>query len=254
MEKLDSIIKNKELNFNLQNDRLRSLGELSASILHEINQPITGIRLSSELSIRLLDSNKNSNLENLNKNLQEIINLSKKVQEIINRLQSFSRIGSQDDFTEVDLNKSIKNAVNLFKHQFSNLNIIIITNLDDIPLIRGHEIWLDQIFVNLLSNAKDALENIKVNRNINSKKIISITTKFNQKENQVHALVKDNAGGIKNDIKNKIFDPFFTTKKVAGNGLGLSIIKLIIKSLKGSIELDCDEGKHSTFKILLPII
>ena len=254
MKKIDQIKKHRELDFNLQNDRLRSLGELSASILHEINQPITGIRLSSELTIRLLNSNQNKNPENIQKNLQEILNLSKKVEEIINRLQSFSRIGNQDDFTEINLNKSINNAVNLFKHQFLNENIKIITNLNDIPLIRGHEIWLDQIFVNLLSNAKDALVNQKFNEKIISEKIVSITTQLNNIEKKVQILVTDNAGSINNNIKNKIFEPFFTTKKVIGNGLGLTIIKLIIKSLKGSIKLEVNEGIHSTFKIFLPVI
>ena len=252
MEKLDSIQEITELNFDLQRDRLRSLGELSASILHEINQPLTGIRMSSELSIRLLDTNQEINLEHLNKNLQEILNLTKKVEEIINRLQSFARNSHQDDFAQVNLNKSIENAVDLLKHQFSNDNIQIITELNDIPLIRGHEIWLDQIFVNLLSNAKYALLNQKLNGDVIPNKVISITSQFYDVDRKVHVIVKDNAGSINKEIEGKIFDPFFTTKEMAGNGLGLSIIKLIIKSLKGTIDLDVDEGKHSTFKISLP--
>ena len=110
MEELDQIQEITELNFDLQRDRLRSLGELSASILQEINQPLTGIRMSSELSIRLLDTNQETNLEHLNKNLQEILNLTKKVEEIINRLQSFTRNSHQDDFAQVNLNKSIENS------------------------------------------------------------------------------------------------------------------------------------------------
>jgi len=246
---LDQIQELAELNFDLQRDRLRSLGELSASILHEINQPLTGIRMSSELSIRLLNKNEESNLEHLNKNLQEILNLTKKVEEIINRLQSFARNSNQDEFAKVDLNKSISNAVELLKHQFSNEHIQIITDLKDIPLVRGHEIWLDQIFVNLLTNAKYALAN---QNSKNFKKQITICSQFVDSDNKVHVIVKDNAGSIDEDIKEKIFEPFFTTKDLAGNGLGLSIIKLIIKSLKGTIDLDIEQGKHSTFKINLP--
>lgn len=252
MEKLDQIKETPELNFDLQRDRLRSLGELSASILHEINQPLTGIRMSSELSIRLLDKNDTSSLEHLNNNLQEILNLTRKVEEIITRLQNFARSNSQDDFSKVNLNKSIENAVDLLKHQFSNENISLHTELNEIPLIHGHEIWLDQIFVNLLNNAKYALADQNMNRLTLDKKEITICTKFLESENKVHIIVRDNAGSIDESIKEKIFEPFFTTKDIAGNGLGLSIIKLIIKALKGTIDLDVEHGKHSTFKIFLP--
>tara|TARA_B100001029_G_C15062715_1_gene460037 strand:- start:1365 stop:2111 length:747 start_codon:yes stop_codon:yes gene_type:complete len=243
-----------ELNFDLQNDRLRSLGELSASILHEINQPLTGIRMSSELSIRLLNKKDTCSLERLNNNLQEILNLTQKVEEIITRLQNFSRNSKQKSFSKINLNESIKNAVNLLKHQFSNENISIIMKLNNIPLVRGHEIWLDQIFVNLLNNAKYALINQNLNDLNYEKKEILIFSEFLESENQVHIKVRDNAGSIDDSIKEKIFEPFFTTKELSGNGLGLSIIKLIIKSLKGSIDLDVEHGKHSTFKIFLPSI
>jgi C4-dicarboxylate-specific signal transduction histidine kinase len=249
MNNLEQIKDISELSVDLQKDRLRSLGELSASILHEINQPLTGIRMSSELSIRLLDPNKETNLEHLNKNLKEILNLTQKVEEIINRMQTFARNSHQDDFAHVNLNISIENAVNLLSHQFSNENISIITNLNEIPMIKGHEIWLDQIFVNLLSNAKYAL----INENSNQKKEITISSLYNNDDNKVHVIVKDNAGSIVKEIKEKIFEPFFTTKDMAGNGLGLSIIRLIINSLKGTIDLDVDEGNHSSFKISLPI-
>jgi len=252
MEELDQIQEIAELNFDLQKDRLRSLGELSASILHEINQPLTGIRMSSELSIRLLDKIEESNLEHLNNNLQEILNLTRKVEEIINRLQSFARNSNEEDFSKVNLNNSIMNAVELLKHQFSNDNILINTELNEIPFVKGHEIWLDQIFVNLLSNAKYALVNQCLNNKKIIKKEIKITSQFLESDNKVHIIVKDNAGGIDAEIKEKIFEPFFTTKDLAGNGLGLSIIKLIIKSLNGTIDLDVEHGKHSTFKINLP--
>ena len=248
----DQIKEISELNFDLQEDRLRSLGELSASILHEINQPLTGIRMSSELSMRLLDKNDSSSLENLNNNLQEILNLTRKVEEIITRLQNFARNSNQEDFSKVNLNKSIENAVSLLKHQFSNENITIITELNEIPLIRGHQIWLDQIFVNLLNNAKYALVNQNLNGSNSEKKEIVICSEFLKEDKKVHIIVRDNAGSIDEAIKEKIFEPFFTTKELAGNGLGLSIIKLIIKSLKGSIDLDVEHGKHSTFKIFLP--
>ncbi len=249
MDNLNQLENISELSIDLQKDRLRSLGELSASILHEINQPLTGIRMSSELSIRLLAPNKETNLEHLNKNLNEILSLTQKVEEIINRMQTFARNSHQDDFAHVDLNKSIDNAVTLLTHQFSNEKISIITNLNEIPSIKGHEIWLDQIFVNLLTNAKYAL----INNNSKCKKEILISSEYCNIDKKVHVIVKDNAGSIEKEIQEKIFEPFFTTKEMAGNGLGLSIIRLIINSLKGTIDLDVDEGKHSSFKISLPI-
>lgn len=241
-----------ELNFDLQDDRLRSLGELSASILHEINQPLTSIRMCSELSIRLLDKNNISSIENLKNNIQEILNLTLRIEEIITRLQNFTRNNNLKDFSKVDLNKSIKNAIKLLDHQFLNENISIITKLNNIPLIRGHEIWLDQIFINLLNNAKHALVSLDLNGSNSKKKEIIICTEFVKQDRKVHVIVQDNAGSIDKAIKEKIFEPFFTTKELTGNGLGLSIIKLIIKSLKGTIDLDIDYGKHSTFKIFFP--
>ena len=84
------------------------------------------------------------------------------------------------------------------------------------------------------------------------KKEVIISTQYNKTKKEVIMIVKDNAGGISNDLKEKIFEPFFTTKDKDGNGLGLSIIKLIIESLNGKIDLDVKFGEYSAFKIYIP--
>ena len=240
------------LNFNFHDDRLRSLGELSASILHEINQPVTSIRMCSELSIRKIKKNNLKDIDYLQTNLQEIINLTKKVEEIIYRLQNFVRKNNTDDFPKVDLNQTIREAKRILNHQFLNENIKIITNLKNIPQINAHEVWLNQIVINLLKNAFYALSNKNPKLLKLKKKEVIISTQYIDTKKEVIMIVKDNAGGISNDLKEKIFEPFFTTKDKDGNGLGLSIIKLIIESLNGKIDLDVKFGEYSAFKIYIP--
>ncbi len=240
------------LNFNFHSDRLRSLGELSASILHEINQPITSIRMCSELSIRKIKKNNFKDFDYLQTNLQEIINLTQKVEEIIYRLQNFVRKSNTDDFPKVDLNLSIKEAKKILNHQFLNKNIKIITNLKNIPHINAHEVWLNQIIINLLKNAFHALSNKNPKLLKLKRKEVIISTQYNDAKKEVIMIVKDNAGDISNKLKEKIFEPFFTTKNKDGNGLGLSIIKLIIESLNGKIDLDVKFGEYSAFKIYIP--
>tara|TARA_B100000029_G_scaffold297281_1_gene290478 strand:- start:5 stop:781 length:777 start_codon:yes stop_codon:yes gene_type:complete len=243
-----------ELDFDLQNDRLRSLGELSASILHEINQPLTGIRMSSELALRLLEKDSDENLQNLNRNLTEILSLTQKVEEIICRLQNFARNGNDGKFSHVNLNDAVNNALNILNHRFINDNIKITTSLDEIPPVKGHAIWLDQVFVNLLTNAGDALMN-KGAHSDNSDPVpreIKIQSRFYQPQEQVMISVSDNAGSIMDEDRKKIFQPFFTTKKNEGSGLGLSITNMIIQSLNGAIDLELEEGSYSTFYVKLP--
>ena len=240
------------LNFNFHDDRLRSLGELSASILHEISQPVTSIRMCSELSIRKIKKNNLKDIDYLQTNLQEIINLTKKVEEIIYRLQNFVRKNNTHDFPKVDLNQTIREAKGILNHQFLNENIKIITNLKNIPQINAHEVWLNQIVINLLKNAFHALSNKSPKLLKLKKKEVIISTQYIDTKKEVIMIVKDNAGGISNDLKEKIFEPFFTTKDKDGNGLGLSIIKLIIESLNGKIDLDVKFGEYSAFKIYIP--
>lgn len=243
-----------ELDFDLQSDRLRSLGELSASILHEINQPLTGIRMSSELALRLIEKNPEDKLQNLNRNLNQILSLTRKVEEIICRLQNFTRNGKNGKFSHVNLNDAINNALNILSHRFNNNNIKISTNLSDIPLVKAHEVWLDQVFINLLTNAGDALLNKEINVPPDEKitREIQIQSRFYQPEKQVAISVSDNAGSILYEHRDKIFQPFFTTKENEGSGLGLSITNMIIQSLNGKIDLELVEGSHSTFHIKLP--
>ena len=244
-----------ELNFDLQSDRLRSLGELSASILHEINQPLTSIKMSSELALRMLEKGSSENIQNIYNNIKEILLLTTKVEEIICRLQNFSRNKKNDNFTFVNLNDTIRNAISILNHRFSNENIKISKSLQKIPLVKGHSVWLDQVFINLLTNASDALihKGTQTGTNKSLYPEIKIISKFNKSEQYVEIKVSDNAGAILDENRKKIFHPFFTTKEDKGTGLGLSISNMIIQALNGEILLDSVEGLYSTFYIKLPV-
>ncbi len=219
----------------IQAAKLAAVGELAGGIAHEINNPLQ-ILLGH---IQLIQLGRD-----LPKRIEIVKEQVEKISQIVRRLLNFSRKVPEDFKLEpVNINFAIQEMTTFMNHQFKYNDIELILSLDPaLPLIYGNKIYLQQVFLNLMINAKDAMPN-------GGK--LTIETKL--ENGNVLIKFSDTGVGIPDDIKDKIFEPFFTTKGAKGTGLGLSISRWIIRKHNGEIKVESQQGKGSTFIITLPL-
>ncbi len=241
----------------IQSSKLASIGELASGVAHELNQPLMVIRSTVQFFRRELQKDGLS-IDELLSHLNPIEKNTKRMMNIINHLRTFSR-QSQREFSSVDINKVIGNCFLMVGEQIRMRNIELGTDLDmDLPTIQGDANQLEQVILNLITNARDAIMPKAGDRIGNSKLTgrIEILTRManNDQKKGVEILIQDNGGGIWGEHLEKIFDPFFTTKEVGkGTGLGLSICYGIIQDHKGEIEVAETGPAGTTFRVMLPI-
>lgn len=235
-----------------QKSKLESLGTLAAGIAHEINQPLGGISMGLD-NILMRIQDKNCSEEYLKEKLNSLFENVERIKKIIDHIRYFSRTQKPVSFTMVNLNDVIKSALFMVSAQFENHGVTIETSLDEtIPPITADKYKLEQVLLNLLSNAKYAVdEKEKKSEDKTYRKEIKIITR--KDEQNVYLTVWDNGTGIPQKITEKIFDPFFTTKSEdKGTGLGLSISYGFIKDLLGDIRVESEPNEYSLFEISIP--
>ncbi len=254
--------KTKELESNhaqlIQTAKLATLGQMAAEMAHEINQPLAAISLNTAFVKDVINDKTqellaNKDIKEIKECLHDVKYSIKRISNIIKHMQVFARFDkSEHKNINVCINETIENALILFGEQFSANGIEIYLELcSEIPRIEGDPMQLEQVWINCLSNAMDALNDMK---KIN-KKYLTIATKYNKDAKAVQIIFKDNGTGLKKEIKNKIFDPFFTTKDVGkGTGLGLSIVYGIIKTHKGNIKIKDNTPNGAEIIIQLPVL
>ncbi len=234
-------------------DRMASLGEMASGIAHEINQPLN--TMSMVMDNILFESSREENMKNeyLKKKSNKIFENITRIRNIIDHVRAFSR--NADDYiaTNFDVNASIQNAVSMISEQFKHLAIDLRLLLDENkPPIVGNTFKFEQVILNLLGNAKDALqEKGKIQPEFQDQ-FIEVKSYH---ENQFFVVeVTDNGTGISEQDIEHIMLPFYTTKDTGkGTGLGLSISYQIIKEMNGSIEILDNIYHGTTFKIILMI-
>jgi signal transduction histidine kinase len=230
----------------LHRDKLISLGRLSASVVHEINNPIAGILNYARLMKRMIKkSGKNPpDVEKFSGYLDIMESESARISNIVSSLLTFSR-KSQASFASIDVKTLIEKSALLCQHKLELCSIELDTQIEpNINSIYGDFNQLQQSIINLVFNAVDA---------ITTKGKISIKASNLKEQKQVLIQVKDNGKGIPSDLLNRIFEPFYTTKDEGyGVGLGLSIIFGIMERHKGSIEVESQEDMGSSFYLKLP--
>jgi PAS domain S-box-containing protein len=219
-------------------EKMASLGLLAAGVAHEVNTPLTGISSFTQMLLEQTpEGDKRSKL------LEKIERQTERASKIVNSLLNFARQG-RSDFVPVDLNEIVNDVLSLLEHQLTRVRIKVRKELEqELPKILGDENKLQQVFLNLILNAQEAMP---------SGGWLTIRTARNG--TQVTAEVGDTGQGIgKEDIK-RIYDLFFTTKKGgrSGTGLGLSITYGIIQEHSGHISVDSAVGKGTSFQIRLP--
>jgi PAS domain S-box-containing protein len=237
----------------IHSSRLASLGEMAAGVGHELTQPLNAILLFARNCLKALDA-PGDHREMVRENLHIIIDRVNKASSIISTMRSFGR-KVEEERAPMDLNVIIRKILNFLEAQLRLSEIFLDLRLAEQPCeVLGVEVRLEQVFLNLVQNAVQAMGRVVVPRLTITSRItncLNLTTM--QKEPYVLVTVVDNGEGISEDLQKKIFDPFFTTREVgAGMGLGLSIVDRIVRGFSGYIEVESVPGKGACFSVYIP--
>jgi len=232
----------------LHQDKMASLGKLSASVVHELNNPIAGILNFILLMKRILDEN-HMDADGIARFLQylELMETeTRRVSRIASNLLSFSR-QSKIELKRIDLNRLLDKTLMINQNLLKINQVTVNKSLSpDMPMILGSEDQLQQVFMNLISNAVEAMEGGKGG-------VLQIETRRLPEDAQVMITFEDAGIGIPPENIPRLFEPFFTTKKKGkGVGLGLSVAYGIIREHEGEIHVDSVPGKGTKFEIVLP--
>ena len=263
-ENLQQVIQQKTRELDLkhvqliQSSKLATLGEMATGIAHELNQPLSGISTRAQLIGKSIELGRVS-MDQIRQNQTEIVDLVDRITRIINHMRTFAR---QDQQLHVPfhLAQSIDGAMSLIGEQLRIHAIEVEQSFPpDLPMVYGESLQIEQVILNLISNARDAVdaraeeERLLHGDNSTYRKKINISM-CSAAQEEVCLTVEDNGMGIPPDVQDRLFEPFFTTKPVGrGTGLGLSISYGILSSHRGRIEVRSTPGEGSTFSLFLPI-
>lgn len=229
----------------LHADRLVILGELTAGIAHEINQPLTAIAAYADAGRHLLERHEDVAREELHSICERIAQQARRAGEVVHRLRKLVRISSAKK-DHYDINQIIKNTIYLFEYEIKKTNI----KLDFNALNEGWKLYVDeiqvqQILVNLIKNALDAIAAAGRQNGL-------VRVQVKETGQAVEIAVSDNGPGVPEAVRSQLFEPFFTTKP-QGVGLGLSICKNIAGAHGGSLRYSQSEQGGSCFTLKLPL-
>ncbi len=233
-------------------ERMTGIGELATGMAHEINQPLNTISMIVDNIVYSIDT-KTITENYLKTKIDKVFDNITRIKKIIDHVRTFSR--DQDDFVQSDfeVNTSIQNSISMISEQFAHKEIELSFHPDkQIPPLIGNAYRFEQVILNMLINAKDAIEEKKKRSCGKFKKKIEISTVLQNKYITVE--IKDNGIGIAPGVIDKVLLPFFTTKAPGqGTGLGLSISYGIIKELGGEIEIQSNPKSGTTILIKIPV-
>ncbi len=270
LESINSELKNTQVQL-IHAEKMSSLGQLTAGIAHEINNPINFVLNSANIigmnfgelkeifehflvvkeGDKIVEYSKTLDKEEIKDSIEIIEEMlgnlkygADRVTEIVKGLRTFSRF-DEAEIKTVDIHENLESSLLILHNKYSDHNIAIVKEFDEkLPEIECYPGQLNQVFVNIINNAIDVIANKESPE-------ITIGTYF--EEDKVMIFIKDNGPGIPEDVQSKIFDPFFTTKEVGeGTGLGLSISHSIVQQHKGLITVDSRLGEGTKFTIALP--
>jgi PAS domain S-box-containing protein len=220
----------------LTSEKLASIGLLSAGVAHEINTPLTGISSYIQMLQKKLTDTHYAQI------LEKVEAQTDRVARIIKNLLAFARSPSEASFQRVDLKQSLEEILSLIDYRLKTLNIRLALDLAAVPPIYAQGERLQQVFINIILNALDAMPGGG-----------ELRIRLALEDGAAVIRISDTGTGIKPEHRSRIFDPFFTTKGVGkGTGLGLSISYAIVKEHDGRIDVQSEVGRGSTFTIILP--
>ena len=223
-----------------QREKLSSIGLLAAGVAHEVNTPLTGVSSYTQMLLGMM-----SETDPKHALLQKVRRQADRASNIVNNLLNFSRTGNAAEFGDLDVNRVLEDTLQLLEPQLRQSRINIVRELDlELPRTYGSAGKLQQVFTNLILNARDASPeggDVRLNTRMGAGDTIEIT-------------VSDHGIGIAPENLARIYDPFFTTKGVGrGTGLGLAVTYGIVQEHSGHITVDSAPGRGTTFCISLPV-
>jgi histidine kinase len=236
----------------IQASKMATLGEMATGVAHELNQPLSVIKTASSFLRRKASKREEISPDILETMVEEMDKHVDRASKIIGHMRDFGR--KSDVVKEkVHINDVLRRAVDFFKQQLKLREIEVVEVLDkDLPPVLADPNRLEQVFVNLLINARDAIEK-KGETEARKKGPKLITLKTKADDAMVSIEVSDTGTGIPEALLHRVFEPFFTTKKVGkGTGLGLSISYGIVQDYDGTIKVESKEGEGATFVLRFP--
>ncbi|MBW1616237.1 MAG: PAS domain S-box protein [Deltaproteobacteria bacterium] len=236
----------------IQASKMTTLGLMASGMAHEINQPLNVLQICADFFIKMIKKGESISPEQLKNIAEDISNNVQRAAAIIKHLRDFSR-QSDEARSIINLNNPIQEVFNVLGYQIKSHNIKLVVELDpNLPLITADHNRLEQVFINLVTNAIDAMEE-KEEKDDEKDFEKLLTVKTFAENNIVTATVADTGIGMSKDTISKIFEPFFTTKMVGkGTGLGVSISHGIVEDYDGKIDIISEIGKGTTFKVAFP--
>ena len=224
--------------------RATTLGALTASIAHEVNQPLAGIITNAGTCLRMLAADP-PNIDGASETARRTIRDGRRAADVITRLRAI--FGKKEPITEpVDLNEATREVIALTESELNRNGVLVRTELaDDLPLATGDRVQLQQVILNLLLNASDAMNTVR-----DRPRRLVISSKRDDAD-QVCLSVEDTGVGVDPERVDQLFEAFYTTKS-AGMGMGLSISRSIIESHHGRLWAAANEGPGATFSFSIP--
>jgi PAS domain S-box-containing protein len=236
----------------IQAGKMTTLGVMAAGMAHELHQPLNVIQVCADFFLKMLKRGAKIDDEDMRTMANDIVANVERASGVIKHVRDFAR-QSELVHSKVNINAPIKDVFKVLGHQLKIHDIDVQVNLDpELPDIVAEHNRLEQVFINLVSNAIDAMDEKSSQPEFrNSPKQLSI--KSCVQDDRVIVMVSDTGTGMTEEVKNKIIEPFFTTKKVGkGTGLGVSISYGIVKDYDGSIDIESEVGQGTTFKLAFP--
>jgi signal transduction histidine kinase len=222
----------------VQTEKLTSLGLLAAGVAHEVNTPLAVISNYIQMLAKQIPSD-----DPRQKTIERIVKQTFRASEIVNNLLNFSRTGAAE-FMEVDINNVLEETLTLVQHPFKTAQVNVVKNYrEQLPPVLGSITRLQQVFLNLFMNARDAMPQGGM-----------LEVRTATQNGSVEVEVTDTGSGIPPEHLHRIFDPFFTTKATGrGTGLGLSVSYGIIKEHAGKVDVRSTPGKGTSFRLEFPV-
>jgi len=225
--------------------RVTTLGEMTASIAHEVNQPLAAMVINAEASLRLL-SRDVPEIEDARAGIAEVIKDGHRAGEVIRRIREFSK-NAHPQMVQLNLNEVVEEAVKLVRHEALRHGVTIRYEFASVlPPVRGDRIQLQQVIVNLAVNGMEAMTSVQ-----DRERVLIVRTQEDQSDRLLVA-VADAGVGIEPENLNRVFSAFQTTKP-GGLGMGLAICRSIVEAHGGRLWATANDGRGATFHFTLPI-
>jgi len=239
----------------VQAARLSSIGELATGFAHQIDNPLGVVSLGCQLCIldikeglaqANLTEKERQVLEKIRDRQEKMMETAHKAADLVQRIKGYAK-PSDRDFEPTDLNSVMEDALGLAQYQISQGGVNVTKDIpQELPKIKGIGVQLEQVFLNMIVNACEAM--------VGKKGELTISAKLRKEDaHRVEVILSDNGCGIPKENLNRLFDIFFTTKGPQGTGVGLSMAYRIVRDHNGDIQVESEVGKGSKFTIFLPV-